>query len=780
MRKPSRRGVRRWCGQRVSARKGCALLIMGSLALLPAAAAGSRQQGEQRPGFGATVARVRVDVIVTDERGGFVDDLGIEDFRLFEDGAPQAIVDAQLVDLGAGRVEQLPAELRASPGKPIEPQVAGNAVATPASEDAAATPAVMPASIAGTATAAELGAIIFLIDGPSLTPEDKARFATSWEKLLERTGSLQVPRAAYLVDNAGRLEELAPLGADLASLEHAAERVEEAPLTRASMTDRLIELNQDLGSEDTEFTALGKARYFEAEERARSLGAYKLLTHFCDALWTRSGRTALVWVSAGVKLMTSGPYIALFAAKQEGNQPANDSPLSTFDQQGGALSAPRTQEFRFDLFSPDAQIRHSQQQLHRAANSANVSIYAVDPTPLSALRSIPRDARLQSGGSQSLLGSTLLRQSLDGLRDSQRNPAEATRGRAFIHAPDLPAAREEIERDTSRFYLLTYAPPEPEGDGDYHEIRVQVLRPGLQVRARSGYVDRPPAARRQRLVNAALSLPGTVTGLSLRAETFLSWSHADEATVLLAVAVDTAQLTMRLEKTGARSATLDVHAVVLDGDKISDQATEKLVARTGPAVATGAAGSDRPVLPRRPPGYVVYRHEWTLAPGSYDLRVAVIDSTSGRVGATRRALEIPEPPKGWATSEPLLVASDPSGATQPMVGGRALTGQTLRVFVEVYSGMQPILSGRVFSDSGEQTDPDASGAKVQSARLFPTPLRRTATNIHQGTLLLPTGLPTGDYILQVVITDPAAGRHKIFRLPFRVADPLPRYDAHPS
>ena len=45
----------------------------------------------QQPQFGATVARVRVDVIVTDEDGDFVEDLTAGNFRLFEDGKRQEI-----------------------------------------------------------------------------------------------------------------------------------------------------------------------------------------------------------------------------------------------------------------------------------------------------------------------------------------------------------------------------------------------------------------------------------------------------------------------------------------------------------------------------------------------------------------------------------------------------------------------------------------------------------------------------------------------------------------
>ena len=50
--------------------------------------------------------------------------------------------------------------------------------------------------------------------------------------------------------------------------------------------------------------------------------------------------------------------------------------------------------------------------------------------------------------------------------------------------PDLTEVLRDIEAGTGRYYLLTYAAPEPEGDGDYHDIRVEVLRDDVDVRAR--------------------------------------------------------------------------------------------------------------------------------------------------------------------------------------------------------------------------------------------------------------------------------------------------------
>ena len=63
-------------------------------------------------------------------------------------------------------------------------------------------------------------------------------------------------------------------------------------------------------------------------------------------------------------------------------------------------------------------------------------------------------------------------------------------------------------------------------------------------------------------------------------------------------------------------------------------------------------------------------------------------------------------------------------------------------------------------------DPE-SGAE-QSARLFPLPMRDDGQGIFRGAIPLPPFLPAGSYLLQIQVTDDAAGEHRIFRLALEV------------
>src|SRR4029077_8285469 len=70
---------------------------------------------------------------------------------------------------------------------------------------------------------------------------------------------------------------------------------------------------------------------------------------------------------------------------------------------------------------------------------------------------------------------------------SLRTLAENTDGRAIVNRNDLANGMKQIIRDSSAYYLLGYSSTAAPADGKFHEIKVRVKRPGLQVRARKGY-----------------------------------------------------------------------------------------------------------------------------------------------------------------------------------------------------------------------------------------------------------------------------------------------------
>src|SRR5258705_2167375 len=77
--------------------------------------------------------------------------------------------------------------------------------------------------------------------------------------------------------------------------------------------------------------------------------------------------------------------------------------------------------------------------------------------------------------------------------DSLRPLAENTDGLAIVDSNNLDAGMKRVVADLSSYYLLGYYSTS-KLDGKYHAITVGVRRPGVQVRARRGYLAATPEA----------------------------------------------------------------------------------------------------------------------------------------------------------------------------------------------------------------------------------------------------------------------------------------------
>jgi hypothetical protein len=76
---------------------------------------------------------------------------------------------------------------------------------------------------------------------------------------------------------------------------------------------------------------------------------------------------------------------------------------------------------------------------------------------------------------------------LDNTMDTLRILSDQTDGRAILNTNDLDRGLRQIVRDSSAYYLLGYTSAVTT-DGKFHKLNVRVKRPGLQVRARPGYL----------------------------------------------------------------------------------------------------------------------------------------------------------------------------------------------------------------------------------------------------------------------------------------------------
>jgi VWFA-related protein len=120
------------------------------------------------------------------------------------------------------------------------------------------------------------------------------------------------------------------------------------------------------------------------------------------------------------------------------------------------------------------------QEITREANRYNTSIYPLDPRGLVA-GDTDVAATIRPGCGQ--VQPTRLRLTQDTLREL----ADETDGRAIVNRNALAEGLAQILRDSSLYYLLGYSSTASQADGKFHQIRVRVKRPKVEVRARKGY-----------------------------------------------------------------------------------------------------------------------------------------------------------------------------------------------------------------------------------------------------------------------------------------------------
>jgi hypothetical protein len=135
-------------------------------------------------------------------------------------------------------------------------------------------------------------------------------------------------------------------------------------------------------------------------------------------------------------------------------------------------------------------------QLVRAAQAHQIAFYPMDTRgpggedfttaamePMASFDAAP-------GTSNAVLaaGETLNRQ------EPLLEMAAATGGTAILNTYAFDRALEAVAVDFASFYSLGFAAPSA-GDGRRHAIEVRVKRPGMRVRHREGYVDKPLVER---------------------------------------------------------------------------------------------------------------------------------------------------------------------------------------------------------------------------------------------------------------------------------------------
>jgi hypothetical protein len=348
--------------------------------------------------------------------------------------------------------------------------------------------------------------------------------------------------------------------------------------------------------------------------------------------------------------------------------------------------------------------------------------------------------------------------------------AEETGGRV-LQTNDLVAGLAQVADESRVTYLLGYEPTNTKRDGRYRKLSVEVLRPGLEVRARAGYFaekgKRRKPAPEPSVVDRVLANPFDADGIPLR---------------LAAYVMGPAPLQSPVPKTGvevlvAGEVRLDAFATrVKDGRTVAEPRL-KLFASSRTRERHESEWSLEvaltPLAERAAPGQAWHPFLTRIAMEPGDHRARLVVESGGRVGSVTTDFVVPDFTEERLATPVLsdqLVVGPAERRVLPIVRRDFPASSTLHAWFELHgapidseTGGPRVTAGFVVrSADGREW---ASGAAVPMNLVSGKPTRLVSVPLAEA--------PPGESEIVLTVRDEVSGRTFEAREPFRVETPLP-------
>lgn len=430
--------------------------------LLPGGVVAAQSGKQAEPGpvpglFGETiqVRVVNLEVVVTDRDGNPVSGLNPGDFRLFVDGKQRSI--DYFTEIQGGHAEPLPE-----------------------SAEVGSAPAVSPGEDIGTSY------LLFIDDFFSIR-RDRDRVLREIAEDLPVLGPRD--RMAIVAFDGRKLEMVSTWSQSPSELDRAIKRAmrRDALGLQRRMERRQVDVDRVLELAGTGLNSVNDIRASAPDVRSSfNARLTPLEQQYVTRLATQIGESVAAATAAmrgfanppgrKVLLLLSGGWPMMPALYTVGSY-TNLRWIYESTREGQSLYVP----------------------LIDTANRLGYTVYPVDVPGFESSAGVSAD---QTGPLESQLdtNTSIVRE-----RESDstlRLLAQATGGKALINAGRDHALERSFE-DTRSYYWLGFTPPNEEDD-QRHDVRVEVVRDGLRVRARSSYMDSSRSTEATMAVESAL------------------------------------------------------------------------------------------------------------------------------------------------------------------------------------------------------------------------------------------------------------------------------------
>ena len=424
------------------------------------------------------------------------------------------------------------------------------------------------------------------------------------------------------------------------------------------------------------------------------------------------------------------------------------------------------------------------QRLVDEAGRASVVIYTMNATGLQTLGLTAADNTSGRDLQQMQAALNSRRNTAFEAQEGLEVLAQRTGGIAIKNSNDLSGGIRRVLEDQKGYYLIGYRPDQSTfnprtGRRQFHRLSLKIKRPGkFNVRMRQGFFgvtdDERTAAPRtmaQQLLSALMS-PFGATGVHLRLTSLFGNDAKAGSFMRSLLHIDANDLSFTKGADGLYKTTIDVVAITFGDNGVP-------IDQLGKTYQMAVSESEHKRLLRD--GLVYYVTVPIKKPGAYQLRMSLRDSASERIGSASQFIEAPDiKKKRLALSGIILRAQSTAqtgGALASPAGegreeGNAQASAAVRHFkpgtIIEYAyimfnpkldkaSMRPqlITQVKLFREgkeifSGKEIPYDSSGQ---------TDLQRLQSG---GALQLGKNMEPGEYVLQVIVTDPLADKkHRI-------------------
>jgi VWFA-related protein len=398
------------------------------------------------------------------------------------------------------------------------------------------------------------------------------------------------------------------------------------------------------------------------------------------------------------------------------------------------------------------------------ANRASVVVDTLDARGLVVTGLTAADNAQGRTGRQLLQVESSRAQQIAATQEGLLYLAKETGGRSIINNNDIAGGVRQMVDDQS-YYLIGYVPDEDTfkpGTSKYNNLSVKVNRPGLLVRFRSGFFatpDRPAdlfaGATPGKKLEYALTSPFAINDITLNLNALYQGGSKDGSTVRALLHVKGSDLSAVDVEGGKKKVSFDLLALTF-GDNGSP--VDKL-SKTFNVTLTAAEYQQLAKT-----GFVYDFLFPVKKPGAYQLRMALQDKNSQKIGSANQFIQVPDlgkhrltlsgiavqavPLKNYLNKQP--VNADESSALADTAQRRFKLGRVLHYGFAIYNASlspAPQLSARarLFKD----------GKLVfagRESRVQPTGPDPHIIPFDAG-LTLGTELEPGDYVLEITVTD---------------------------